>query len=144
MPSGTSLAVELLLRLAEVLGDADARRRAGHVIETLVPSVARHPAAFGHLLGSADMLVNGAVEVAIVGQPDSADFIALERVAAEHYVPSLVLAGGRATTGIALLAGRTGVDGKATAYVCRNYACDTPAISPQHFAAQLEAAGSTY
>ena len=105
MPSGTSLAVELLLRLAEVLDDADARRRATYVVETLAPSIARYPAAFGHLLGSADMLINGAVEVAIVGQPESPDFVALERAAAEHYVPSLVLAGGRATTGIALLAG---------------------------------------
>jgi uncharacterized protein len=142
VPSGTSLAVELLIRLAEVLDDPDARRRAAHVIETLAHSVARYPAAFGHLLGSADMLVNGAVEVAIVGQPGSADFIALERAAAEHYVPALVLVGGRTTTDIALLAGRSSVDGKATAYVCRNYACDTPAMSPQHFAAQLEAIAS--
>ena len=94
MPSGTSLAVELLVRLAELLHDADARRRATYVVETLAPSMARYPSAFGHMLGTADMLINGAVELAIVGDVGSADFEALERAAAERYVPSLVIAGG--------------------------------------------------
>src|SRR6185503_4241046 len=76
-PSGTSLAVELLVRLAELLHDVDARRRATYVVETLAPAVARYPSAFGHLLGAADMLINGAVEVAIVGDVDSPDFEAL-------------------------------------------------------------------
>ena len=85
-PSGTSLAVELLVRLAELLHDVDARRRATYVVETLAPAIGRYPSAFGHLLGSADMLINGAVELAIVGDPQSADFAALERTAAERYV----------------------------------------------------------
>ncbi len=47
--------------------------------------------------------------------------------AAERYVPSLVIAGGADGGRVALLAGRTARDGRATAYVCRNYACDEPA-----------------
>jgi uncharacterized protein YyaL (SSP411 family) len=141
VPSGTSLAVELLLRLAELFDDAPARRRATYVAETLAPSMARFPTAFGHLLGSADMIVNGAVEVAIAGERASADFGALERAAGEQYVPSLVLAGGE-TAGIALLAGREMRDGRAAAYVCRNYACDEPATSAEMLVAQLAAIGA--
>ena len=87
--------------------------------------------------------VNGAVEVAIAGTPGEKSFAALEHEAAVHYVPSLVLAGGvgRGAGQIALLEGREMRGGKATAYVCRSYACDEPATSPQVFATQLEKAG---
>ncbi len=142
IPSGTSLATELLVRLAELGHDVDARRRATYVLETLAPMIARYPTAFGHLLGAADMLMHGATEVAIVGDPTSADFRSLERVAAERYVPSLVLAGGEPADGerIALLEGRSVRDGsRATAYVCRNYACDEPVTTPDQLAAQLDA-----
>jgi len=141
-PSGTSLAVELLVRLAELLNDPAARQRANYVAETLAPSMARYPTAFGHLLGSADMLINGAIEVAIIGEPGAPDFVALDRTVAECYVPSLVLAGGSPNNaaGIALLADRTARDGRATAYVCRNYSCDAPVTDPVDLAPQLDAA----
>ena len=140
-PSGTSLAVELLVRLAELLHDVDARRRATYVVETLAPAIGRYPSAFGHLLGTADMLINGAVEVAIVGEMGATDFVALERVVADRYVPSLVLAGGAARNdgAIALLNGRLARDGNATAYVCRGYACDAPATSASVLESQLDA-----
>jgi uncharacterized protein YyaL (SSP411 family) len=124
-PSGTSLAVELLAKLADLLNDAGARRRATYVAETLAPAMSRYPLAFGHLLGVVDMLVNGAIELAIAGDTDSADFGALARAAAEEYAPSLVLAGGHARR-IALLEGREPREGRATAYLCRNHACDAP------------------
>jgi uncharacterized protein len=138
-PSGTSLAVELLLRLAELFGDADDRRRATYVVESLAPAIGRYPSAFGNILGCADMLINGAIEVAIVGDPASDDFRALDRMAAERYVPSLVLAGGapRDDDTIALLSARDTRDGQATAYVCRNYACEEPATTRDQLDDQL-------
>ena len=136
-PSGTSLAAELLVRIAELLHDVDARRRATWIVETLAPAVARYPSAFGHLLGVADMLVHGAVELAIVGDVRADDFRALDRAAAEQYVPALVLAGGAGDDSIALLEGRTARDGRATAYVCRNYACEEPALTPERLTGQL-------
>jgi len=141
-PSGTSLAVELLIRLAELFGDDEARGLATEVVESLAPAIARFPSAFGHLLGSVDMLVNGAVELAIVGNPKSPDFIALERAAAAVYVPSLVISGGQPQNGVALLEGREARDGQATAYVCRNYACDQPAITATALGEQLSRASA--
>lgn len=138
-PSGTSLAAELLVRLSELLHDVDARRRATYVVETLAPGTQRYPLAFGNLLASADMLIHGAVELAIVGDVNAPDFKALERAAAEEYVPSLVLAGGapRSDDKIALLTDRGMRDGRATAYVCRNYACDEPVTEAGRLAEQL-------
>ena len=36
-----------------------------------------------------------------------------------------------------LLHGRTLIDGKTTAYVCRNFACDRPVATPAELAALL-------
>jgi hypothetical protein len=138
IPSGTSLAAELLARLAELYHDVDARRRATWIIETQLPTMQRYPSAFGHALGVADMLIHGAVELAIVGEPGTPDFSALERAAAERYVPSLVIAGGASSGHIALLADRDARDGRATAYVCRSYACEAPATSVELLVEQLD------
>lgn len=53
-PSGTSLAVDLLLRLANYDGDANLSAHAARVIDSLAGAVARYPSAFGHLLGDAE------------------------------------------------------------------------------------------
>jgi uncharacterized protein YyaL (SSP411 family) len=141
MPSGTSLAVDLLLTLSELTHDPKLSRRAVFVLESLATPLIRYPSAFGHLLGAADMAVNGAVEVAIAGVPAEKNFRSLLHQVATQYVPSLVLAGGSDESGVALMRGRTVTRGKATAYVCRSYACEEPASDPQVLASQLENAG---
>jgi uncharacterized protein YyaL (SSP411 family) len=141
-PSGTSLAVELLLHLSELQQDAGYRQRAALTLDALAEPMLRYPTAFGHLLGSADMELFGAIEVAIVGETSAPDFRALERAVAERYVPSLVLAGGppqsRAT--VKLLESRPLIDNNPTAYVCRGYACDEPVTDPDALSDQLEKA----
>jgi uncharacterized protein len=142
-PSGTSLATELLLYLAELGQDAEYRRRATFTLEALAEPMARYPTAFGHLLGCADMEINGAIEVALIGNINDAGFKALERAVAEQYVPSLVLAGGASTSDstVKLLSDRPLIDGEQTAYVCRGYTCDRPVTAPDELSAQLESAG---
>ncbi|HMH25514.1 MAG TPA: thioredoxin domain-containing protein [Gemmatimonadaceae bacterium] len=139
-PSGTSLAVELLLHLAELQQGAEYRRRANFALESLAEPMLRFPTAFGNLLGCADMELYGAIEVALVGERSHHGFTLLERTVGEVYVPSLVLAGGnfgeRST--IKLLEDRPLVDDKPTAYVCRAYTCDRPVTKPELLASQLE------
>jgi len=141
-PSGTSLAVELLLHLSELQQDSDYRRRTVFTLETIADAISRYPSGFGHLLGCADLEINGAIEVALVGDVKSAAFKALERVVAERYVPSLVLAGGKEGKGsrIKLLEGRPLLEGKPTAYVCRSYSCDKPVTESDALSEQLEIA----
>ncbi|MFL5578328.1 MAG: thioredoxin domain-containing protein [Gemmatimonadaceae bacterium] len=142
VPAGTSLAVELLLRLADLFDDDAMRRRANWVMETLAEPMARHALAFGHLLGAADMAVYGAVEIALVGDAEAADFRALATEAALHFVPSPVIAGGppRESEDVVLLAGRPMVGEMATAYVCRGYVCEAPTTEAEKLGEQLEMA----
>jgi uncharacterized protein YyaL (SSP411 family) len=138
-PSGTSLAIELLLHLSELQQDAGYRRRANSALEALAEPMLRFPTAFGNLLGCADIELFGAIEVALVGQRSDHGFTLLERTVSERYVPSLVLAGGNfgVRSTIKLLEDRPLVDDKPTAYVCRNYTCDRPVTSPELLASQL-------
>src|SRR5688572_7665634 len=94
VPAGTSLAVELLLRIAALTDDEQHRRRASRVLEALAEPMARHGIAFGHLLGAADLAVHGAVEVALVGEPRTPGLDALAAEIARHYLPGLALAAG--------------------------------------------------
>ncbi|MEO5588279.1 MAG: thioredoxin domain-containing protein [Gemmatimonadaceae bacterium] len=141
IPSGTSLAIDLMLSISELTHDADLRRRADFVLETLATPLIAYPGSFGHLLGAADMAVNGAVEVALAGTPGDPAFEALRHEVAIRYVPSLVLAGGGSDETIALMEGRKTVNGHATAYVCRSYACEAPATDAATLAEQLQRAG---
>jgi uncharacterized protein len=139
-PAGTSLAVELLLRLAELFRDADMQRRAMWTLETVAAPLAQHGAAFGYLLGAADLAINGATEVAIVGDPHSEDFRALTAEVARQYLPALVLAGGDPGDGaaVALLEDRVAKEGKATGYVCRQYLCSEPTTEPERLRSLLD------
>ncbi len=139
-PSGTSLAIELLFQLSELQQNTEFRRRAAFMLESLADTMTRYPTAFGHLLGCADMELNGAIEVALVGDINGAPFKALERVVAEQYVPALVLVGGAPTASspVKLLNDRSLIDGKPAAYVCRAYTCDKPVTAPEVFSGQLE------
>jgi uncharacterized protein len=142
VPSGTSLAVELLLKLAELDASTEHRRRASWVLDTLAEPAARYGTAFGHLLGEAELALHGGVEVAIAGDPASDDTRVLLAEAARHYTPTLVLAAGagEGAAGIPLLHDRPMIGGRATAYVCRAYACDAPVTDAGALGEQLERA----
>ena len=139
IPSGSSLAAELLLLLGDLYARGEYTRRATYILETLAEPMARYPTAFGHALGAVDMAVRGAVEVAIAGDPGDGAFASLVREVSSRYVPSLVLAGGEgnAADGITLLEGRGGKE--PVAYVCRAYACDVPTDDPEVLGLQLDA-----
>ena len=141
VPSGSSLAAELLVRIGELIQDAELVRRGRWIAETLAEPMAQHPQAFGHLLGVADWVANGAVELAIAGPPADARFTALVAETRERYLPALALAGGEpgeATAGIGLLEQREARGGEPTAYVCRNYTCDEPVTDSRALGEQLD------
>ncbi|MXZ88366.1 MAG: thioredoxin domain-containing protein [Dehalococcoidia bacterium] len=93
---------------------------------------------FGATLQVIDLLATPARELAIVGAPgDRAPF---ERVAADRFLPGLVLAPAAAPNGLPLLEGREAPDGDATAWLCENMVCQLPAGSPAELSAQIDEA----
>jgi uncharacterized protein YyaL (SSP411 family) len=139
LPSGSSMAAELLLILGDMFAEGEYTERGSSLLETVAEPMARYPTAFGHALGAADLAVRGAIEVALAGDPMDPRLRRLADEVDARYLPSLVLAGGQppATDGITLFEGRAGED--PIAYVCRAYACDAPTPDPAQLARQLDA-----
>jgi len=100
------------------------------------------------MLCATDFLLNSPKEIAIVGHRDAEDTNALVRAVREHFVPNKVIAlldpsGPDAATlesRIPLLASKTLHEGKATAYVCKDFACKAPVTSVEDFVAALDLA----
>jgi uncharacterized protein YyaL (SSP411 family) len=143
VPSGTSVAIETLLRLAVLTGDGGYESRALRALKPMADLMARHPTGFGRFLCALDFHLGPTVEVALVA-PAGNGLAPLASEVFGRYLPNRVVAG--TTTGdpdtargLPLLEGRGAVEGKATAYVCRNYACELPVTDPDALARQLDA-----
>jgi hypothetical protein len=143
LPSGNSVAVEVLLRLAMLLGKEQYRKHAATVLRKMNAVLAQHPMAFGRLLCAADLYIGPTKELVIIGPRDTTETQALWRVAWHNYHPNLILAhsepGDSRAVERPLLANRTQVNGKPTAYVCENYACQQPTTDPQELERLLKA-----
>ncbi len=143
-PSGTSVAAEVLLKLALFLDRADYRQRAEDVLEVLAGGMERVPGGFGRLLCALDFSASEPREVAVVGDQRAPDTRALLEVVYSGYLPNKIVAGrspddDEAGGLIPLLAQRSAREGKATAYVCVQYACQTPTTDPEELSRQLGA-----
>jgi uncharacterized protein YyaL (SSP411 family) len=141
-PSGTSVATEVLLRLSLFLDRSDYRQRAEDILGELAGGMEKVPGAFGRLLCALDFSTSEPREVAVVGNQEATDTRALLNTVYSAYLPNKVVAGrdpadDEAGGLIPLLEGRTAREGKPTAYVCVQYACQAPTTDPEELARQL-------
>jgi uncharacterized protein YyaL (SSP411 family) len=142
VPSGNSVAAEVLLRLAHLTGEDRYERPGVAALRVVRDLIARAPSMFGHALSALDLYVSPAQEVAVVGDPESEETIRLVREVWSRYLPNTVLAVARAGNEeaarlVPLLAGRELLDGKAAAYVCERFTCKLPVSEPDALAEQL-------
>jgi uncharacterized protein YyaL (SSP411 family) len=141
-PSGNSVAVDVLLKLSVLLEREDYRERAGTVLDNLSGGMVQVPGAFGRLLSALDFYLSTPYEVAIIGEREAPDTKMLLETVYSSYLPNKVVAGSsekdeEATQLIPLLASRPMRGGRPTAYVCVNYACQSPTTDPAELARQL-------
>jgi uncharacterized protein len=141
VPSGSSVAIETLLRLKVLTGEAPYEAKALSALRAMADLMSRHPSGFGRFLCAHDFNLGPVVEIAVVA-PAGDGREALLREVFARYLPNRVVAGvtdgdDKAAAGIPLLEGRRAVAGHATAFVCRNYACELPATDAATLAQQL-------
>jgi uncharacterized protein YyaL (SSP411 family) len=135
-PAGWSLAAGALLSYAALTG-SDGHRTAAEA--ALAPLVRSLPARFaGESLAVAAAWLDGPREVAIVGPDDDEGRAALRAAALRSSAPGRVVSVGEpGADGVPLLEGRVLVGGRAAAYVCRRFVCDTPVTGPDAVAGLL-------
>ncbi|MDX3691046.1 thioredoxin domain-containing protein [Streptomyces europaeiscabiei] len=126
-PSGWSAAAGALLSYAAHTGSEPHRtaaERALGVVKALGP---RAPRFIGWGLATAEALLDGPREVAVVGPQGHPGTRELHRAALLGTAPGAVVAVGTTDSDeLPLLADRPLVGGEPTAYVCRNFTCDAP------------------
>jgi uncharacterized protein len=142
VPAGSSVAADVLQRLGRLTGEQGWERSGLAALRPVLGVVARAPTGFGHALGAVDFALGRVREVAIVGEPGADDTGALLAQVWGTYQPNRVLAmaapGDRdAAAEVPLLADRTTLGGRATAYVCEHFVCQLPVTEPEELAAQL-------
>ncbi|HEY0700201.1 MAG TPA: thioredoxin domain-containing protein [Micromonospora sp.] len=135
-PSGLSSLVAALVTYAALSGEPRWRQAAEQALATVAPIVARHARFAGWSAAAGEALLSGPYEIAIVTTDPAGEPL---RAAAYRHAPpgAVIVAGTPDQPGVPLLAGRTMVDGRPTAYVCRGFVCDRPVTDVEELTAQL-------
>lgn len=132
MPSGAGLAAELAARLGLLAGEPELLARAHAVLRFHSQELTRFPNAYGQLLRVVDFLQSDPREVYVVGAAGDGGTDAFLQRLRGQWPPYRVFAHVEAASAERLTQllpgarGKTRVDGKATAYVCRNGLCKAP------------------
>ena len=127
-PCGQSAMVHALVTFAALTGEGRYRQAAEETLAVLANVATRAARAAGWALAAAEAMRTGPVEVAVVG-PAGPDRDALED-RARRIPGAVVLVADGPRRDLPLLEGRTAVDGRAAAYVCRNLVCERPVTDP--------------
>jgi uncharacterized protein YyaL (SSP411 family) len=138
-PSGGAMATTFLLRLGALAGDPRYRAAADRALATMSPYLATYPTAFAQWLCALELAHAGITEVAIVGDDTLEETRRLVAVADRGYHPFRVLAVSASPkeSVVPLLMDRFALHGRATAFVCRDFACRQPVHEPEALDALL-------
>jgi hypothetical protein len=141
-PSGASAASGALLSYAALTGSQRHRDAALTAVGGLAEVIRRFPRHAGWAAAVAEAVLAGPVEIAIVGDvSDTSDGPTrrLHRTAMLTSSPGAAVAVGTPDGDriVPLLAGRSLVDGRPAAYVCRNFACERPLTDVEELARSL-------
>jgi uncharacterized protein YyaL (SSP411 family) len=141
-PAANSVAADVLLRLALLTGEPDHDRRARRILRAVGPALDRQPSALGRMLSAADRALGQPIDVVVAGSRRDPHAGALRRAVAAPYAPDLVIApfdsdADGSLASLPLFVDKLPRAGRATAYVCRGYACDEPTHDPGAAAAQV-------
>ncbi|MGD9957782.1 thioredoxin domain-containing protein [Nocardioides sp.] len=126
-PCGQSAMVHALSTYAALTGAGDYRSAAEQARDALAQLAQRAPRFAGWTLAAAQVMSEGPVEIAVVGRPGEARDV-LE-LAARRRPGAVVVVGEPGASALPLLVGRSEVDGRPAAYVCRNLVCERPVTS---------------
>jgi uncharacterized protein YyaL (SSP411 family) len=138
-PSGSSMAVGLLLRLHALTAETRFHVSAIDALRRHAARAVNHPTAFAGWLNNIDFELGTQIQLGLVGDPASEQFQRLFAAVTGGYYPRMVRAGGPPDLEElpALLEGRGLLDGRPTAYLCQDFRCLLPTNDAQVLAAQL-------
>ena len=133
IPSGNSVAVMNLLRLARLTGDEDLTAKAETVLKLFSEQLEQTPTGLAQMLCALDFYLGDPMEIAVVGRRDDPETGEIIRTIRDCYIPNKILVffdpendPKELEDSIPLLRGRTTNEGKPVVYICKDYVCKAP------------------
>ncbi|MFX1368760.1 MAG: thioredoxin domain-containing protein [Promethearchaeota archaeon] len=150
LPSGNSVAMHNMIRLARLLGDSrleDVGKKTGDFFSR---DVSRNPAAYSFMLSALDLAVGPSLEVVIAGDPNDESTKAMLDALRCEYRPNMVVllrSGGEVSRSLNTLAPFTKyynvVGETATAHVCIDHSCKLPTNDVEHMIRMIDGENRT-
>jgi uncharacterized protein YyaL (SSP411 family) len=141
-PSGNSDAAMALMRQHAYTGEERLWQAASGTLELFAKSMAEQPFSFSHMLEAVDFHARRAVEIVMVGDLTTPPISQWHRHLGARYIPNRALfavdpANPRGDFVPPAVEGKGQVDGRPTAYVCRDFTCSPPRTTWEELAADL-------
>ena len=139
-PSGASMAIHSLLRLAKHLDNPEFHDKAVETLKLYFHQMEAMPSGSGQLLCELAFLLSTPKEIAIIGKKGDPQTEAMLTALHGIYQPNKIVAASESADDqtLPLLTGKTQVDNTATAYICENYACQAPTTDVETFVELLQ------
>jgi uncharacterized protein YyaL (SSP411 family) len=147
VPSGNSVATLVLSKLARLTGEPQYEDRAARLERLLSVNLINRPAGSTQFAVALEFRRRPGVEVVIVGDPaakDTRSLLATLKEAPPDQTVTILLkntadpASAELLTDVAPFTNpHKQIDGRATAYVCRNRICKLPTVDPQEMLRQI-------
>ena len=145
-PSGTSIAVHSLLRLAKLLNQPDLSEKAQAALGLYSHQMESAPSGSAQLLCELDFLLSTPKEIAIAGQPNNEETKTALHTIHSRFIPQKVMAlldetaeaAQETEAFVPLLESKRQINGETTVYVCENYVCKAPTTDLVELESQLD------
>jgi uncharacterized protein YyaL (SSP411 family) len=135
IPSGNSVQLLNLIRLARITADAKYETYANELLRGVADEVSLAPSTATHLLSGLSFVLGPSLEIVLAGD----DVRAMQRSVFASFAPNKIVL--HATPSIVTIAPFTAeqraIGSKATAYVCTNYMCKLPTTDTKKISALL-------
>jgi uncharacterized protein YyaL (SSP411 family) len=142
LPSGSSAATLVLLKLAKLTDKEHFKQIAVKSLESMQESMRQHPLGFSNWLCALDFYLSTPKEIVIIGPRDDKATVELLQTLYSIWLPNKVVvaydpADPSLVSELKLFEDRQMIGNKPTVYVCEQYTCQTPVTAPVSLRAQL-------
>ncbi|MDT8300317.1 MAG: thioredoxin domain-containing protein [Sedimentisphaerales bacterium] len=133
IPSGNSAAAVALLKLGKLTMNQYFTEQGSKVLESFSQQLKQSSGYSSEMLSALNFLLGPTQEIVIAGNPDATDTQQMLELIHGKFLPNAVILLHQQKNGdssidktIPFIKNLTAIEGKATAYVCENYACNRP------------------
>ena len=137
LPSGNSIAMSNLLRLERMTANKNLSSKSQLAIQAFSGALKEVPSGYTQFMASLYFSLSASTEIVIVGDPQAKDTREMLSIIGSTFSPTTITLVKDSTSDNNILselapytASYTSKNGKATAYVCRNYSCESPTSDP--------------